>query len=88
MVRAMRELAEVDAVAFVARSEEISYLANVLVAGASIDGRRYRPAEAVQKAIEVCSRGLERASKKVDAIAILREHPAEGLFRLAWSSEG
>jgi hypothetical protein len=87
IVRAMRELAEIDAVAFDARSEEIAYLANVLVAGAAEDGRRYRPAEAVQKAVAVCSRGLELASRKADVIAILREHPAEGLFRLGWSSD-
>ena len=86
LVRAMRALAETDPVAFASRSEEIAYLANVLVAGASIDGRRYRPAEAVQRAIDVCSRGLELASKNADPIAILRKHPAEGLFRLAWSS--
>jgi hypothetical protein len=88
LVRAMRDLAQSDAVAFAARSEEIAYLANVLVAGASVDGRPYRPAEAVQKAIEVCSQGLELASNEADVIAILREHPAEGLFRLAWSSNG
>jgi uncharacterized protein DUF6178 len=86
LVRSMRALAESDPVAFAARGEEIAYLANVLVVGTSIEGRRYRPAEAVQKVIEVCSRGLELASKQADAIAILRQHPAEGLFRLAWSS--
>jgi hypothetical protein len=86
LARAMRTLAETDAAAFAARSEEIAYLANILVAGASVDDRRYRPAEAVQRALEVCSRGLELASKNGDAVAILRHHPAEGLFRLAWSS--
>jgi hypothetical protein len=85
LLRAMRSLAESDAAAFAARSEELAYLANTLVAGASLEGRRYRPAEAVQKVIEVCSRGLELASKKGAAIAVLQQHPAEGLFRLAWS---
>lgn len=88
LVRAMRALAEVDATAFATRSEEIAYLANVLVAGASIEGRRYRPAEAVQKAIDVCSQGLELASKNVDPVETLRKHPALGLFRLVWSSGG
>jgi hypothetical protein len=82
LVRTMRALAENDADAFAARSEEIAYLANVLVAGASNEGRRYRPAEAVQRALEVCNRGLELASTKRDALAILRNHPAEALFRL------
>ncbi len=60
----------------------------MLVAGASIEGRRYRPAEAVQRAIEVCSEGLEFASKHGDAVALLQTHPAEAFFRLAWSSNG
>jgi hypothetical protein len=86
-VRAMRALAETDVGAFAARSEEIAYLANVLVAGASLgDGRPYRPVEAVQKVIAVCSRGLALASTKGDPVAILREHPAEALFRRAWSA--
>jgi hypothetical protein len=86
LVRTMRTLAETDAALFAARSEEIAYVANVLVAGASLDGRRYRPAEAVGKALEVCNRGLGLASKTRDATTVLREHPAEVLFRLAWSS--
>lgn len=91
LVRTMRRLAETDANAFAARSEEIAYLANVLIAGASIEGRPYRPAEAVQKAVETCSRGLELASGAIlhavpttDPVEVLRVHPAEGLFRLAW----
>ncbi|MGO8994156.1 MAG: DUF6178 family protein [Polyangiaceae bacterium] len=84
LIRAMRTLAETDAGAFAARTEEIAYLANVLVAGATVEGRRYRPAEAVQKAIEVCSRGLEIAAKGGDAVEILRRHPAEGVFRMGW----
>lgn len=84
LLRTMRALAETDPEAFAARSEEVAYLANVLVAGASNEGRRYRPAEAVQKAVEVCSRGLELASKNADAVTILREHPAVGLFRLGF----
>ncbi|MCL2449971.1 MAG: DUF6178 family protein [Polyangiaceae bacterium] len=85
LVRTMRDLAEVDPAAFAARSEEMAYLANVLIAGASLDGRRYRPAEAVEKAIDVCSRGLEIAAKGGEAVAVLREYPAEGLFRIAWA---
>lgn len=84
LVRTMRALSEQDPAAFAARSEELAYLANVLVAGASIEGRRYRPAEAVQRALEVCNRGLELAATTRDAITVLREHPAEALFRLAW----
>jgi hypothetical protein len=86
LVRAMRGLAERDPAAFLARSEEIAYLANVLAAGASIEGRRYRPAEALRKAIEVCSHGLELATGKGDPVEVLGRHPAEGLFRLAWSA--
>jgi hypothetical protein len=89
LVRSMRVLAEKDEVAFFARSEEIAYLANVLLSGESTQGRKYRPAEAVRKAIDVCSRGLELATKesRADPVEVLRRHPAEGLFRLAWSAK-
>jgi len=41
------------------RMEELAYLANVLMAGSSTKGRRYRQIEALEKAVEVCNTGLE-----------------------------
>jgi len=94
MTAAMRRLGEESPALFAERSEEIAYLANVLAAGFSLQGRRLRPIEAVRGAIRACSVGLDlrmegRARDGEDrvgvAVAILRECPADGLFRLAWS---
>jgi len=89
MSAAMRLLSGEDAAAFFARSEELAYLANVLAAGCSYEGRRMRPAEAVRAAVATCSLGLElslaRARDPARAGAsLLRTHTADGLFRAAW----
>lgn len=90
LVLALRELAQSDPTTFSARSEELAYLANVLLGGHSIDGRRLRPYDAVQLAIATVSRGLALIEKKPprDAVpaaaARLRRYPCDGLFRLAW----
>lgn len=129
LVTAMRRLAAEDPARFEERTEELAYLANVLVAGASFRGRRLRPVEAAAAVIAACSEGLrlaldpaapaaeaprakaprgkatgtkatgtkatgikapggdarERALRE-QAWTALRDHPADGLFRLAWRS--
>lgn len=90
-VRAMQSLAGEDPELFAERSEELAYVANVLVAAGTIDGRRVRPIEAVRAAIAICDLGLRlvRApeSNADDFAAVVRaleEHPVDGLFRLGW----
>jgi hypothetical protein len=91
LVRAMRRLAEEGEASFFERSDEIAYLANVLSAGCSFQGRRMRPIEAMHAAIAVTSLGTEmqittRSKDKLDdAVRIVREQPADVLFRAAWS---
>ncbi len=85
--RAMRALAELDPERFAERSEELAYLANVLVAGCPLRGGRMRPAEAVQAALAICSLGLElrlREQPAEEPAQALRSEPADALFRLAW----
>ena len=50
---------EHDAAAYARRSDELGYLANVLVAGCSFQSRRFRPVEATDAALAVCNLGLE-----------------------------
>lgn len=73
---------------FRTRSEELAYLANVLVAGATLGGRRLRPIEATRVALATTSYGLElRGAHAPDAAAaVLRETPCDVLFRAAWRS--
>lgn len=87
---AMRRL-EVEAPAtYAERREELAYLANVLVSGHAHRGRRLRPIEALQLAVEACERGiqrsLERTKRRRDERALekLRTVPADVLFRLGF----
>jgi hypothetical protein len=50
---------ERDPVAYTTRSEELAYLANVILAGCSIEGRSFTPREASDAAVAVCNLGLE-----------------------------
>lgn len=84
IARALRELADSNGAAFVARSEELAYLANVLTSGCSFEGRKLRPVEAVRAAIATCSLGLEIVAGASDPVGALAAHTADGLFRLAW----
>src|SRR5689334_13569866 len=86
---AMRRLRQENPLAFSKRSEELAYLANVLVAAWTIDGHRVRPIEGVTTAIAACNAGLdlvlggtseERAEDRSRrAVEILTTHPADGL---------
>jgi hypothetical protein len=89
LVQAMRQLAESASPAFEDRSEELAYLANVLVAGCSIEQRKMRPIEALRAALATCSLGLslmmQGAKHRAQTAAqVLAATPADGLFRLAW----
>jgi hypothetical protein len=95
VVRAMRRLGETEPDLFGTRSEELAYLANVLVAGCTFRQRRLRPIEALRVVMAVCSLGVwqsleggrgrgARADDVKRACEVLRRFPADGLFRRAW----
>lgn len=92
LLRAMRVLATEADPAFAQRSEELAYLANVLGAGCSFEGRRMRPIEATRAALATTNLGLEihLGPRKRDplsaAVRALRELPADGLFRIAFQA--
>lgn len=90
LVTAMQRLADEDPPTFAARSEELAYLANVLVAGLPHEGRRMRPVEAVRAALAACERGLTLAMQAdgLAAHAALQDYPADGLFRWGWAADG
>ena len=91
MASSMLVLREQDVALHAQRSEELGFLANVLVAGSRHDGRTYRPVEAIECALAVCSIGIEREharrSRKAaqptaaQGAALLRELSADRLFR-------
>lgn len=98
-IDAMRLLKEKQPECFNERMEELAYLANVLVAGAKIENRRFRPSEAAEAVIATVTLGAElqaqsqglpntdstsRATAE-DLCEVLRTHAADLLFRKASS---
>jgi hypothetical protein len=70
---ALQTLRYEDAGLYEGRVFELSYLANVLLAGASQQGRAFRPVEAAEAALALCNLGLERAL----GAAVLRRSKGE-----------
>ena len=68
------------------RMGELGYLANVLVAGCPLAGRRFRPAEAAEAALATCNLGLEHALSHREAPPqkVLADLGATRLFRVGW----
>jgi len=95
--RAIAKLREIDPALCARRMEELAYLANVLIAGHGVDGRRYRPFEAAEAAMAVCNLGLEyllgaavEAGEDAEgrAVRLVREESAVKLFRVGWHLKG
>jgi len=88
LIAALAELAHASPELFAERSEELAYLSNVLVAGATVAGRPVRPLDAVNHAIAAVSLGLwlacgAPAVAPKDAAQQLQLTPCDVLFRLA-----
>ena len=88
ITRALHALSTRDADTHARRVDELGYLANVLLAGATLKGRRYRPFEAAEAALALCNRGLIQllgdAADLERAITRLRSDGADKLFRIGW----
>jgi hypothetical protein len=59
LARAMQALREEEAETYRCRLAEVTYLANVLMAGCSLHGRRFRPVEAAEATMATCQLGAE-----------------------------
>lgn len=81
---AMRRLAEVDPGAASERMVELAYLANVLVAGAEVEGERLSAERAARAALATVSHGLAlEVASGADPLEVLRRRSADWLFRRA-----
>ncbi|MDB4970033.1 MAG: hypothetical protein JWN44_5722 [Myxococcales bacterium] len=92
VTRALVALSVRNAEAHAHRVDELGYLANVLIAGATRAGRRYRPFEAAEAALALCDRGLAQlldGSRDVARAAeLLVSASADKLFRIGWHLDG
>jgi hypothetical protein len=95
--RAIVAVREEAAAVYEQRLSELSYLANVLVSGCSIEGRAFRPIEAADAAVAVCNLGLERFLRDEagegstseatveEAAQLLTRQELVKLFQIGWS---
>ena len=81
--RCMRVVFERDQVAHGERHFELAYLANVLMAGCSIQARPFTAKEAADASVAVCNIGLEQLP---DAPDYLIAHDLIGAFQLGWTT--
>jgi hypothetical protein len=87
---AVQALAERDPTLHARRLEELAYLANVLLAGATLDGRRYRSLEAAEAVMAICNLGLQHVlgapgpEGSEAALEIVIRQSAPQLFRVGW----
>jgi hypothetical protein len=84
----MRELRARAASVHEQRMQELAYLANVLAAGCSLEGRTLRPLESAHAAVAACNLGIEHllqvASARTTAVAVLERQSADKVFRIGW----
>jgi hypothetical protein len=70
------------------RMQELAYLANVLAAGSSIEGRTLRPFEAAHLAVATCNLGMEHLLQdepgQNPTASLLQRKSADKLFRIGW----
>jgi hypothetical protein len=86
--RCMRVVFERDRVAFGERHFELAYLANVLMAGCSIQGRPFSATEAADASVAICNLGLEQLPVSPDDVWLdyLITHDVIGVFQLGWTA--
>jgi hypothetical protein len=79
---------EHDGGAYARRTEELGYLANVLVAGCSFQSRRFRPIEAADAVLAACNLGLENwpqpAERGPGVTPFLAHQELVSVFRRGW----
>lgn len=86
--QAMRRLGAQAANLHGRRMQELAYLANVLAAGCSIEGRTLRPFEAARASVATCNLGMEHLLQdepgQNPSASLLQRTRADKLFRIGW----
>jgi hypothetical protein len=74
---------EHDAAAFALRLRELAYLANVLVAACTVQGRPLTPTEATTAASSLCNLAIGRVALRGDRVLV--DHDLLELFGMGWA---
>jgi len=87
--RVMEYVRNTNDTAFLARSRELAFLANALLAGCSIQSRPFTPQEASDAAAAICNLGLEYWQAAPDETfppdSFLIDHDLVTVFEVGWS---
>jgi hypothetical protein len=73
-----------DEAAYALRTEELAFLANVLMVGCSVQARSLSPREASEGAAAVCNLGLENSRTSLSD-GFLVDHDLVSIFQVGWS---
>jgi Family of unknown function (DUF6178) len=82
--RLMAYVVHADETAYLARSRELAFLANALIAGCSVQSRPFTPEEASDAAACVCNLGLESSGATLPD-AFLADHDLVAAFEAGWA---
>ena len=80
----MEHVRERDDTAHLARSRELAFLANTLIAGCSVQSRPFTPQEASDAAIGICNLGLEHWPTLPDGFLV--DHDLVTAFEVGWAA--
>ena len=84
--RLMAHVRDSDDTAYFTRSRELAFLANVLLAGCTVQSRPFTPQEASDAAAAICNLGLEHwPATDTAPDALLINHDLVAMFELGWS---
>jgi len=80
----MQSVFERDPVAYGERNAELAYLANMLIAGCSIQSRPFTAREASDAAVAVCNLGFEKSPHVPGDYLVA--HDLIGIFQVGWTA--
>jgi hypothetical protein len=92
LLGALAALSNAEPTLHTTRTQELAYLANVILSGCTHEGRKLRPIEALEAAVALSNLGLElwpRAESERTSegdVRLVRAVACDRMFRLAWAT--
>ena len=81
----MERVRDTDDTAHLARSREMAFLANALMAGCSVQARPFTAQEASDAAVGICNLGLEDWPETLPETDFLVDHDLVTAFETGWA---